>query len=73
MPGEANVIVEARAALLDAIVALAAHQHSVILVGAQAVYLRSKGASFALAEATKDSDWLAMPAASATTRVWKRP
>jgi hypothetical protein len=50
------LIVEARAALLDAVVALEAHRDSVILVGAQAVYLRTGSASFALAEATKDSD-----------------
>jgi len=50
------VIVEARAALLDALNALAAHQDSVILVGAQAVYLHTGQASFAIAEATKDSD-----------------
>lgn len=40
MPGAANLIVEARAALLDAVAALSAHRESVILVGAQAVYLR---------------------------------
>lgn len=56
MPGDDNLIVEARAALLDAADALAAHQESIILIGAQAVYLRTGNASFALAEATKDSD-----------------
>lgn len=50
------MIVEARTALLDALDALAAHQDSVILVGAQAVYLHTGQASFAIAEATKDSD-----------------
>lgn len=56
MPGVDNLIVEARAALLDAIAALGAHEASVILIGAQAVYLRTGSAGFALAEATKDSD-----------------
>ncbi len=56
MPGGANLIVEARAALLDAVLALRAHRDSIILVGAQAIYLRTGHASFALAESTKDSD-----------------
>jgi hypothetical protein len=56
MPGADNLIVEARAALLDAIAALEAHTASVILIGAQAIYLRTGNATFALAEATKDSD-----------------
>lgn len=56
MPGGDNLLVEARTALLDAVAALAAHQRSVILVGAQAIYLRTGNATFALAGATKDSD-----------------
>lgn len=56
MPGADNLIVEARAALLDAIAALEPHKASVILIGAQAIYLRTGNATFALAEATKDSD-----------------
>ena len=56
MPGADNLIIEARAALLDAVTALTAHKDSVILIGAQAIYLRTGNASFALAEATKDSD-----------------
>ena len=56
MPGADKLIVEARAALLDAVAALEAHKESVILVGAQAIYLRTGSAAFALAEATKDSD-----------------
>ena len=35
MPGADNLIVEARAALLDAVAALEAHKDSVILIGAQ--------------------------------------
>lgn len=56
MPGADNLIVEARAALLDAVAALEAHKDSVILIGAQAIYLRTGSSTFALAEATKDSD-----------------
>ena len=56
MPGADNLTVEARAALLDAVAALVAHKASVILIGAQAIYLRTGNATFALAEATKDSD-----------------
>jgi hypothetical protein len=61
MPGVGNLIVEARAALLDAIAALEAHKDSVILIGAQAICLRTDNATFALAEATKDSDFAIDP------------
>lgn len=56
MPGGDNLIVEARAALLDAIAALEAHKDATILIGAQAIYLRTGNATCALAEVTKDSD-----------------
>lgn len=56
MPGADNLIVEARAALLDAVAALEAHRESVILIGAQAIYLHTGHVTFAIAEATKDSD-----------------
>ena len=61
-PGEASprspedLFVRSRAALLDAIEALAGHKDAVVVVGAQAVYLRTGSANVALAEATKDSD-----------------
>lgn len=57
-PGDdpADLVVRARAALLDAVDALAAHRTAVIVIGAQAVYLRTGGIDVALAEATKDSD-----------------
>jgi hypothetical protein len=48
-----NLIVQARAALLDALAALDEHRDKVIVVGAQAVYLRSGQADVAIAEATK--------------------
>jgi hypothetical protein len=46
----------ARTALLDALEALGAHRMSVILVGAQAIYLRTGTARVALAEYTTDAD-----------------
>lgn len=57
-PGDerADLLVRARAALLDALDALAEQRHAVIVIGAQAVYLRTGGIEVALAEATKDSD-----------------
>lgn len=54
--GGDNLLVEARSALLDALEALSEHRESVIVVGAQAVYLHTGSADVALAEATKDSD-----------------
>jgi len=42
--------------MLDALEALADHRDAVVVVGAQAVYLRTGDANVALAEATKDSD-----------------
>lgn len=56
MLGDANLIVEARAALLDALAALEPHRDSLVLVGAQAVYLHTGSASFAVAATTSDSD-----------------
>lgn len=61
-PGETSprssedLFVRSRAALLDALAALAEHGDAVVVVGAQAVYLRAGSANVALAEATKDSD-----------------
>lgn len=56
-PGESDgLLVRARSALLDALDALGAHRDSVVVIGAQAIYLRTAGASVAVAEATKDSD-----------------
>lgn len=49
-------MVQARSALLDALDALQAHNDSVVVVGAQAVYLHTGQANVALAETTKDSD-----------------
>jgi hypothetical protein len=58
MPGvEADeVFVAARRALLDALDALAPHLESVILIGAQAVYLHTGAIDLPLAETTRDAD-----------------
>ncbi|HTO00061.1 MAG TPA: hypothetical protein VL068_05235 [Microthrixaceae bacterium] len=53
---EVDLLVHARAALLDALDALESHLNSVVIIGAQAIYLRTAGAPVAVAEATKDSD-----------------
>ncbi|MEA5455637.1 GSU2403 family nucleotidyltransferase fold protein [Sinomonas sp. JGH33] len=57
-PGDdpTDLLVRARTALLDALEALAQQRDAVIVIGAQAVYLRTGGIDVALAEATKDSD-----------------
>lgn len=51
-----DLLVRARCVLLDALEALDEHKNAVIVIGAQAVYLRTGGIRVALAEATKDSD-----------------
>jgi hypothetical protein len=57
-PGDdpGNLLVRARSVLLDAIDALAEQSSSVVLIGAQAVYLHTGSLNLALAEATKDAD-----------------
>jgi hypothetical protein len=54
--GDADLLVAARSALLDALTALAAHREALVLIGAQAIYLHTDAAAVALAETTKDSD-----------------
>lgn len=51
-----DVLIRTRATLLDALEALAEQRNAVIVIGAQAVYLRTGGIDVALAESTKDSD-----------------
>ena len=53
---ERDLLVRSRSALLDALQALESQSRAVIVVGAQAVYLRTSSATVALAEATKDGD-----------------
>lgn len=54
--GDADLLVSARRALLDALAALRAHHDALVLIGAQAIYLHTGDAPVALGEATKDSD-----------------
>lgn len=51
-----DLLVRARSVLLDALIALDAHRDSVVVIGAQAIYLHTGSAPVAVAEATKDSD-----------------
>ncbi|MEV0342126.1 GSU2403 family nucleotidyltransferase fold protein [Nocardia sp. NPDC050713] len=51
-----DLLVRTRTVLLDALEALVEHRSSVIVIGAQAVYLHTGGVQVAIAEATKDSD-----------------
>lgn len=46
----------ARRVLLDALTALEVHRHALVLVGAQAVHMRSTDAPFAVAAYTSDAD-----------------
>lgn len=54
--GDAEPLVAARSALLDALQALAVQRDALVLVGAQAIYLHTGAAAVGLAEATKDCD-----------------
>ena len=57
MPGVPDPLyVAARAALLDALEALGPHRRSIILVGAQAVYVRTGEGGLAVAPFTTDAD-----------------
>ncbi len=61
MSGEPEIYIAARRALLDALVALDEHIDSLILVGAQAIYLHTGEADIAVAATTKDSDIVLNP------------
>src|SRR5438034_6303109 len=62
-PGDAEILVAARSALLDALEALADQRDALVLIGAQAIYLHTGAAPVALAEATKDTDLAVDPRA----------
>ncbi len=51
--GAGDLLVQARSALLDALTALWDHRDSVVVIGAQAIYLHTGAVGVALAEATK--------------------
>jgi nucleotidyltransferase-like protein len=54
--GAPDLLVRTRKALLDALEALAEQRDAVVVIGAQAIYLRTGGVATALQEMTKDSD-----------------
>src|SRR5581483_8135701 len=54
--GEADEVVAARRALLDALEALEMHRDAVVLVGAQAIYVRLGEADVAVSPFTVDGD-----------------
>jgi hypothetical protein len=59
--GGSDPYVAARRALLDALDALGAHADSVVVVGAQAVFLHTGQAQLAVAPFTKDADLVVDP------------
>ena len=62
MPGDFDdMYVRARSALLDATDALAPQLDSIVLVGAQAIYLHTGAADLAIAEFTTDADFSVEP------------
>lgn len=62
MAGELDeAYIRARSALLDATDALAPHLDSIVLVGAQAIYLHTGSADLAIAEFTTDADFSVEP------------
>src|SRR2546421_424713 len=73
MPGVPDPLyVRARAGLLDAVEALGLHRESVVLVGAQAIYLHTGDADLAVAEYTTDPDF-PMPPRELTDALACRP
>ena len=65
--GPDPLYVRARNALLDVADALSEQLDAVVLVGAQAVYLRTGDADFATAEYTTDADLCVAPAVLSDT------
>ena len=54
MSGDDNLINEAKVALFEVLDALGPHRHSLILVGAQAIYQHTGNIDLAVAEFTRD-------------------
>lgn len=62
MDGEMDPLyIQARTALLDALIALEAHRDSIVLIGAQAIYLRTGQADLAVTPYTTDGDLAIYP------------
>ena len=57
MTGASLLEIEARRTLLDAVKTFGVHSPALILVGAQAIYFRTKATKMAVAPATKDADF----------------
>lgn len=62
MPGVDSLYILARRVLMDAVESIGTHRDAVILVGAQAVYLRTGDADLAVAPYTTDGDLVLDPA-----------
>ncbi len=65
--GPDPLYVRARTVLLDVAVALTEQRDALVLVGAQAIYLHTGQADFAVAEYTTDADFCVVPAALTDT------
>jgi hypothetical protein len=61
--GASDIYISARRALLDALEALSEHLSSLVLVGAQAIYIHTGEADVAVATHTKDADLVINPGA----------
>lgn len=61
MRGAADLLIEARSTLLDAVDALSSHREAIVLVGAQAIYQYTGHADVPIATSTKDSDLVIDP------------
>lgn len=57
-----QIAIDARRALLDALVALRPHRDALVLVGSQAIYLHTGDADVPVVTTTKDSDIAVLPA-----------
>lgn len=57
-----QIAIDARRALLDALVALRPHRDALVLVGSQAIYLHTGDADVPVVTTTKDSDIVVLPA-----------
>lgn len=56
LTGASSQLIRSRAALLNALEALFPHLDSIVVIGAQAVYIRTGDVAVAIEPSTKDSD-----------------